>query len=837
MSEISAIDIRVNNLINPLGINGDAPEISWRIAGSIRQSAWRICAAGSIEAWEKGEFIWDSGKVKDASMSTHRYGGGDLQSREYVCFKVMLWDENDEPGRWSEVNSFECGLLTEADWDAQYVGFPAGWAGAAVAFQCFKNFTAKYKKLRLYVAGSCVESYFNGRKLGGNTLLQPPQSDYSKSFHYMTYDLSGMEVIGNNTLSFYVGGGWVGMVQLRYRFEGDGQLILRSHYDMVPHCSKSAITRNSIYGGEEYDATQALPEIWHDAVTCMFPEHRAAMRMNVFTGGTPRGLEEEPIAPQEEITPVAFEKIGDERYSVDFGRNFAGFCRLKIKAPRGKLIKLLFAEVRNPDKSVNQANLVGETVMDTYTAAGTGEWEIFEPHFTYHGFRYVEVTGFPGEFTAETLTGIVLRNDVRKTGEFQCSNALVNDIFQMIRRTEESNIFAVPTDCPQRTERMGWLNDMMARNESALYLFDESNVISKWLNDIAEAQDPITGEVPMTAPLYWGFDTDPVCSSFIEATLNNYRFYGKKAQMIKLYPNLRKWVDRLLSLRQDDGILYKGPIGDWVPPLKFNNGQDCAFNLTVPKELVATALTHYAIKLLIKVALVLGKSDEGKYLTGCAAEIGRAFLDKWRTAPGKLSVNCQAAYAYAVYCQIFTGQEAAIAAGKLAELFAANDYKHTTGNVGTKYLLEVLAQYGFIESAWQLIKSDDYPGWGYMIANGATTLWERWELAEGRGMNSHNHPMLGSPCGWLFRHVAGIKLHEDSCGADRFVLSPCFIKDLDFAQSSYDSRSGLVRSAWRRDGERIIWDFELPNGVCAEVKMPDGTFKEFYGGTYTLEFT
>lgn len=836
MNNISAIDIRVNNLVNPLGINGDAPEISWRIAGAAGQSAWRICAAHSIEELDRGDLVWDSGKVDDLSMSGHRYGGGDLESREYVCFKVMLWDDNGQPGQWSEIHSFECGLLTEAEWDAQYVGFPAGWAGAAVAFHKFQMFDKKHKKLRLYVAGSCVEAYFNGVRLGGNSILQPPQTDYSKSFHYMTYDLTGLDVIGSNTLSFYVGGGWVGMVQLRYRFESEDGLITRSHVNSVPFCTKSAITRNSFFGGEEYDATRALPENWHDVTTKMFPEYRAAMRMTVFTGGTPRGYEEEPITPQEEISPVAWEKLGGEHYTVDFGRNFAGFCRLKVKAPRGQVVKMLFSEVRNPDKTANQANLCGETVMDTFTAAGTGDLEIFEPHFTYHGFRYVEVIGLPGEFTRDTLTGIVIRNNCRPTGDFKCSNLLVNDIFKMIRRTEESNIFSVPTDCPQRTERMGWLNDMMARNESALYLFDESNVISKWLTDIAEAQDPVTGEVPMTAPLYWGFDTDPVCSSFIEATYNNYRFYGKKAQMEKLYPNLRKWVDRMLSLRQDDGILYKGPVGDWVPPLKFNPGHNSANNLTVPREMVSTSLMYYAITLLKKIASILGYQDEIGSLTAEAAGVRKAFLDKWRVAPGRLSDESQAAYAYAVYCKLFPENELPIAAARLAELFADNNYKHITGNVGTKYLLEVLAQYGYAEYAWKLIASEDYPGWGYMLANGATTLWERWERSEGKGMNSHNHPMLGSPCSWLFRHIAGICLHENACGGDRFVLSPCFIDGLEFAEASYDSRCGMVRAAWHRDGGRIIYEFELPNGTFAAVKTADGSFREFASGSHSVVF-
>ena len=836
MSKILTTDIRVNNFVNPIGINGDTPEFSWRISGAVKQSAWQIRAAHSTEDLSAGNFIWDSGKVISDSMSAIPYGKGNLQSREYICFQLSLWDENDVQGEWSDIHFFEAGLLSEKDWDAQYFGFPAGWAGAAIAFQKIEELKKKYKKLRLYVAGSCVYSYFNGHKLGGNSLLQPPQTDYSQSFHYMTYDLTDLAVIGRNNLSFYVGYGWAGSVQLRYRFEGDGELITRSHISSMPVCTKSPIVRNSFFGGEEYDATKELPANWREADAKFFPDYRSAMRLTTSTANTPRGFEEEPITPQEEIKPVLWEKLGDGHYTVDFGRNFAGFCRLKVKAPAGTTIKMLFSEMRNDDKTANQANLLGEVAMDTYTAAGTGDWEIFEPRFTYHGFRYVEVIGLTEEFTTETLTGVVIRNNCRRAGDFKCSNPLVNEIFKIILRSEESNLFAVPTDCPQRTERMGWLNDMMARNESALYLFDESNLISKWLQDIAEAQDPITGEVPMTAPLYWGFDTDPVCSSFIEATLNNYKFYGKKVQMQKLYPKLRHWIDRLLSLRREDGIFYKGPVGDWVPPLKFNNGRGVANNVTVPRELVSTALIFYAINQLSQIASILDNKQEVAYLQAKADEVQNAFLKKWHSAHGRLNEESQAAYAYAIYCKLFPEAERQSAADRLAELFADNNYKHITGNIGTKYLIEVLAQYGYAEHVWKLINSEDYPGWGFMIANGATTLWERWELSEGRGMNSHNHPMLGAPCGWLFRHIAGIQLHEDSCGGDKIILNPIFVNDLEFAEASYDGRSGLIKAAWHRENGKIIYDFEITSGFSAEVKMSDGSFKKFAKGSYSLIF-
>ena len=526
---------------------------------------------------------------------------------------------------------------------------------------------------------------------------------------------------------------------------------------------------------------------------------------------------------------------GPGHWSVDFGRNFAGWCRLKFQAAAGTRVELLFSESRYSDGTANQENLLGDSARDVYVAKGEGI-EVFEPHFTYHGFRYVEVRGLPeGLPTDNALTGVVLRTDCRRTGRFSCGNELVNRIFAMILHTEESNLFAVPTDCPQRTERMGWLNDLMARCESALYLFDVSNLLSKWLRDIAEAQDPVTGEVPMTAPLYWGFPPDPVCTSFLEAAWLSYAFHGKQAQLERWYPNFRRWTERLLSLRDADGILRQGgEVGDWCPPLKFNEGHDSAHNFTVPHELVSTALTHYALVLWGRIAKAIGADEaEISLQTEFANEVKAAFLRTFRSEPGRLRHESQSGYAYALYCGLFPAEERVLAAERLAELFVANGCKHTTGNIGTKYLLETLAEYGHAELCWKLLSSKDYPGWGYMLANGATTLWERWELAEGSGMNSHNHPMLGSPAGWLFRHLAGIRVLPETVGFNRFELAPCFPDGLAFASADYESCHGMVRASWQRNEDgRIEYSFTIPAGCCAVVRLPGKPPQESRAGEY-----
>ena len=832
---IQPVELKTNNMTDPLGINGGAPEFSWKLnpdSTGNRQTCWAIQAAEDPDF--KSAMLWDSGRISDSKCSGHLWKGPDLKSRQRVCWRVKLWDENGQESEWSAPAWFETGLLTLRDWDVQWIGFPGGWSGHAVYFQ--KNFPVPrtFRQARLYIGGpSWSEVWINGIRLGGNSILQPAQTDFSKSWHYRTFDIMGFLCPGENVLAVHAGAGWYGTPAVCYRIETDGQLVTRSHFLSLPFAWKSPVFRNSVYGGEEYDARLELDPSWTIPGGKCLPCGRAAFRVSGLTG-RPRGLEEEPIVPQEEIHPVGIKSISENRWSIDFGRNFAGWCRLKVHAAPGTRIEMLFSEIRYADGSANQENLLGETAMDAYIAKGDPDGEIFEPHFTYHGFRYVEIRGLPYEPEPDTLTGIVLRTDCRRTGTFTCDNELANRIFTMIRRTEESNLHGVPTDCPQRTERMGWLNDLIARCESGLYLLDESNLLEKWLHDIAEAQNPDTGDVPMTAPFHWGFEPDPTCSSFLESAWLCHAFYGKTALLEELYPGFLRWTNCLLDLRDADGILRAGgEVGDWVPPLQFNNGHESPQNFTVPHELVSTALLHYTLLLQIRIGSILNK--DVSTLKKTEEQVRQDFLRCFRAGPGRLKEESQSGYAFAVYCGLFTGDESEIAADRLAKLFLANHCKHTTGNIGTKYLLAVLSEYGHADLVWKLITSEDYPGWGYMLANGATTLWERWELAEGSGMNSHNHPMLGSPCFWFFRYAAGIRILPETSGFDRFGLSPVFPAGLNHADAVYDSCLGRIHSEWARHENVVDYGIEIPAGAEAEVCLPDRPAQVLPGGKYTFK--
>ncbi len=838
---LNAIDLRCERLVDPMGIGDAAPELSWRLAGegeNLVQEGFQIRAAATAAALDAGPLLWDPGMTEDGTSCGCLYGGPALRARDQVWWQVRVQDGSGAVSPWSRPACFEVGLPSEADWrKSQWFGFPGGWSGHAVYFQAKFRVDRPVKKGRIYFSGlGWSEAWFNGASLNNGNVLDPGQTDYSRSWHYRTYDVTSLLRVGENVFTGWVGAGFHGTPRFRYVVEGDGEMLTRTHVTSMPFMWPSPVVRNSVYGGEEYDARLELPSDWLLPGGSDLPVRRAGMRLPPL-GGVPRGVEEEPVRRVKEYSVVRWDRLSCGRYVADFGQNFAGWCRWKGKAPAGTRIAFRFAEMRNSDGSVNQQNLLADYAEDVYTASGNPSGESFEPRFTYHGFRFVEVSGLPEPPGPDTLTGVAIRSDCRPNGEFHCSNELWNRIWKLVRDTESANLMAVPTDCPQRTERMGWLNDVMARCEGALYLFDESALLTKWLRDILQAQDPETGEVPMTAPFYWGFDVDPVCSSFVEAAWLLHVFCGRTSLLRELYPGIKKWIDCMIGACDADGILRKGGfVGDWCPPLAYNNGVESAQNHTVPHEVISTAVMFYAAELTQRIARVLGEQADAASYEEKTEKIRQDFLRTYRTAPGRFAPESQSIYCYAVYYGILPAAERQSAADRLAELFRSNKCKHSTGNIGTKYLLEVLSQYGHVDLAARLISSRDYPGWGYMLENGATTLWERWEKAEGEGMNSHDHPMLGCPCGWFYRYPAGIRADHGSRGFRHFVLDPVFFAELEFAGADFDSCAGLIRSHWRREGDAVVYEFTIPPNASAQVRMPDGSAQEFGSGSYRLEY-
>jgi len=505
---------------------------------------------------------------------------------------------------------------------------------------------------------------------------------------------------------------------------------------------------------------------------------------------------------------------------LDTGQNLSGWARLRVQGKRGARVTLRFAESLYPDGTVNQENLRSARATDEYIAKGEGI-ETWEPSFTYHGFRYIQVEGYPGEVTASDVEARFVRSDTRPTGEFECSSDLLNRIHRMVWWTEASNQHSIPTDCPQRDERMGWLNDLAARSEEAFYNFDMARFFAKFIADINDAQDPVTGAITDTAPYRWGSrPADPVSVCYLLFPWLLYQHYGDKKTMADHFSGMKSWVDYLTS-RAKDGILQYSYYGDWAEPLG-GRTDESAVSVNTPGLLVSTAFYAYSAELLARMAGVLGKKGEAAKYTALHDEIVAAFnREYWNEQTGGYGTNSEACNAIALYMHLVPEENIQRTIQALSNAVAAANDHPTTGNLCTKYLLETLAETGCEEQALRLATHTSYPSWGYMLKNGATTLWERWEKATGGGMNSHNHPMYGSVDSWLYKAAGGITLEADAVAFNHFAIRPRLVGGLTSTRARLLTVQGEVLSDWKVLPEGV---FEIkvtvPAGCRAKVYIP-----------------
>ena len=500
---IHALDLKCEYARDPLAIETVHPRLSWILQHAERgqyQTAFQILAASTLELLSAEDAdLWDSGKVQ----STHTiigYAGYPLTSRMRCCWKVRAWDKDGQPGPFSDPAWFEMGLLRPGDWKAEWTGHPAGQSGGALYFR--KDFTLKgpVKRARAYLCGlGLAEFHLNGVKVG-DRVLEPAETSYARKVLYSTYDVQPYLQEGANTAGVITGSGWYGCPNLLFQMEietQDGALTtICSGSDFLNNpwsVGYGPILQSSLYNGEIYDARLEVPG-WDQPESAENRVRLSAMKRTspAIVDGPGGQLVSQTIEPIRVVQSLPPKTLSQPRPGVlvyDFGQNFAGWARLQVRGPRGTQITLRFAETLREDGTANQENLRSAKATDVYILKGQG-LEIWEPRFTYHGFRYVEMEGFPGQPDLNALLGQVVRSDVEPASQFHCSSQRINQIYEMVRWTESSNLHGLPTDCPQRDERMGWLNDMAARTEEALFNFDVQRLFSKWTGDIQDAQDP-----------------------------------------------------------------------------------------------------------------------------------------------------------------------------------------------------------------------------------------------------------------------------------------------------------------------------------------------------------
>jgi alpha-L-rhamnosidase len=505
----------------------------------------------------------------------------------------------------------------------------------------------------------------------------------------------------------------------------------------------------------------------------------------------------------------------------DFGQNFSGWTRLKVEGPAGTEVRLRHAELLNEDGTLNFGPNENAEATDVYVLRGGGP-EVHEPRFTYHGFRYVEMSGYPGDPGPDALEGLFVHSDVERTGSFRCSNELINRIHGNVLWGQLSNLMSIPTDCPQRDERHGWLGDAHLSAEEAVYNFDMAAFYAKFLDDIRQAQKE-DGSLPDVAPAYLErfYPADPAWSSayamLVELLWNH---YGDRRAIAVHYASLKKYID-FLGRNADRGIIRKlGKYGDWCPP-------GGIVPKKTPVELTATWYYYHDLLILARLAAVLGRGEEALEYARLAETIKSAFNDTFlgetqyaavRISPVDTYPN-QTSNVLPLYLDMVPAdRKDKVVASLLQSVVRQQDYHVDTGILGTRYILDVLTEAGQGEAAYRMATHRSYPGWGYMLAEGATTLWERWERLTGHAMNSQNHIMLGSIDAWFYRVLAG--LSPLAPGWKNVRVRPHLLGDLTAVEARLETVAGAVGASCRKTGQELVLEVDIPVGAVGEVHVP-----------------
>lgn len=836
---VTVSNLRCEYAVNPLGVDVTQPRLSWMLASGERgekQTAYQVLVASTEENLGAGKGdLWDTGKVLSGQSIQLPYRGRALTSRRQCHWKVRVWDKAGAPTSYSEPAFWEMGLLSPKDWSAGWIGYPAGWPGRALYFRYDINLPKEVRKARAYVAGlGYYEFRINGAKIGDH-VLDPAVSDYGKRVLYATYDVGAALRRGTNTLAAIAGNGWYGMPKVLLQVEvvyADGATATFKTGGLSGdsprlrwRVTSGPILANSVYDGETYDARLEkhgwdLPgggsgktdrtEAWENLLPVEPPGGKLVSQMV------------EPIRVVDTILPRAVREPVPGVFVFDTGQNLAGWAELRVRGPRGTTVTLKFAENVNPDGTVNQENLRKASATDTYILKGGGE-ERWEPRFTYHGFRYVQVEGYPGRPSLDNVAVKVVRSSVAPNGSFESSSELLNRIQKMVWWTEAGNLHSIPTDCPQRDERMGWLNDMTVRIEQALYNFSLGRFYSKFLDDVSDTQ-AADGSITDTVPFKWGRrPADPVSASYLLLGWQLYRHYGDTYAMRRHFHHFQRWVD-FLAGKAENFIVPYGYYGDWSPPIAFGVSSSIgasAVSKDTPLPFMSTGYLYYCSRLLSDMARVLDKKEESARYAALARNVADAFNRKyWNAATGGYANNNQAANSFALSLGVVpNGLRARVIANLRADV-EKNAFHLTTGNLCTKYLLETLTENGHADAAYRIAVQETYPSWGFMLNNGATTLWERWEHLTGGKMNSHNHPMMGSVSSWLYKYLGGIA--PESPGFKRIAIRPYPVRELSWVKTEYHSMYGPIRSAWRREGGVLRMSLTVPVNTAATVYVPGG---------------
>ena len=836
---------------NPINLDMTQPRFSWIMESEQRgqkQTAYQLIAASSEEKLSQNNGdLWNSGKV-ESSQSIHiSYKGTSLSSNQTAYWKVRVWDKDSISSEYSEPATFSTAILNENDWQAKWIGktfysnpmTEAGYYNNQIQINAKGdstganprslllrkeiNVTKKIIKATTHVTGlGYYEFYINGQ-IVGDYVLSPAKTLYIKSILYDTFDVTQLLKKEKNSLGIMLGNGWFNPIKKWWSWHmqwfGDKRAYLQMHIEYADGTSEVVVSDESwksapgpvisscVYDGEIYDATKEIPNwdkpnfndtSWESADVLESPSGKLIAQSM------------QAIKRTQILEPKAVTNPKPGIYVYDLGQNFSGWVKLSVKGSKGDSVTIEYAENLRKDGLIDKTTNEGAITTDLYILSGKGV-EIYEPHFTYHGFRYVQVTGFPGEPTLKNIEGVVVHSAVEHTGVFETSDKNLNNIHNATLWSQRSNLMGFPTDCPQRDERLGWMGDAHVTAEEAIDNFNMPLFYQKWLNDVKEGQDIKTGDLPYIAPRpFYENQSDVAWSSGYHIMVwYFYREYGDKQFLEKHYDSMKRYVDFLGSIAKDH-ILPKDRYGDWLSPNRTGWWQP-GIHLSV-----TTGYYYYITSIVSKAAKILGHIADEQYFSNLSSEIKDAYNKKFLDPISKQYENgSQFANSFPLFLDIVPENDKEAVLNNLVNNIFEHKGHLSTGILGTKYLMETLWQQNKTDIAYLIASRKDYPGWINMIKD-RTTLSENWDP----NSRSNNHVMIGSIDSWFYKALAGIDVNDSGPGFKNFNIKPFVPPGITFVKASRETVRGLVSSSWRMNEDKLELAIKVPVNSTATVYIP-----------------
>jgi alpha-L-rhamnosidase len=841
LAQVSVQNLMCENLTNPMAVDAKQPRFSWQLLSDKRNT---VQSAYEIKVFLDKTAVWNTGKVTSDQSMNIAYAGIPLVTEKKYIWQVRVWDNSSKPSAWSEVQSFQMALLNVSDWKANWIepGFIEDSINRPTPLfrKEFKSTKKILSAVAYITAHGMYEGYINGKRIG-DYYLTPGWTSYNKRLQYQTYDVTGLLTQGSNVIAMALGSGWYRghlawngnkniygkdialLLQLDITYtDGRKELIIS---DESWKSTTGSITYSEIYDGEIIDARKQRTG-WR--MTGYDDSDWSGVKVRDYTKSNLVANENEPVKKHETFTPIKIFTTPKGERVIDFGQNLVGWVMIKAKGNAGDTITISHAEVLDKYGNFYIDNLREAKAQAKYVLRGEGE-EFFEPHFTFFGFRYIKIEGYPGELKPENFTAVALYSDMKPTGAFTSSNPLINQLQHNIQWGQRGNFLDVPTDCPQRDERLGWTGDAQVFSRTASFNMNVHNFFSKWLKDVAADQFS-SGSVPFVIPNALGPNSGGATGWADVATIipwNMYLAYGDKKILENQYNSMKAWVGYMENASKDFLWNTGFHFGDWLfyRPFDDNDGRSAVTD----KYLIAQCFFANSVQIMINAAKVLNKKDDEEKYSRLLQNVKDAFVKEYVTPNGRLVSGTQTAYVLALNFDMLPENQRALAADKLVQNIESYDNHLTTGFLGTPYLCHVLTRFGYTDVAYSLLMQETFPSWLYPVKMGATTIWERWNgirpdsSFEPASMNSFNHYAYGAIGDWMYRVVTGLDTYPDNPGYKHIKIQPHIGGGLTYAAASLQTNYGKLSSGWKKETDKILIDIEIPANTTAAIFLPAST--------------